>query len=75
YFDTLDKDSPFGAFYEILLRCKHQRPVEPAQEFYMGELAKAVDYAIYGVKTPKQALEDARVASQKELDLRLAGGK
>ncbi|MBP5093889.1 MAG: ABC transporter substrate-binding protein [Abditibacteriota bacterium] len=75
FFDTLEKDGLYGAFYEILLRCKHQRPVEPAQEFYMGELSKAVEYSLYGVKTPKQALRDARKASQKELDLRLAGNK
>ncbi|MBQ7524862.1 MAG: ABC transporter substrate-binding protein [Abditibacteriota bacterium] len=75
YFDNVPKDGPIAVFYDILLNCKHERPVQPAQEFYVSELGKAVDYAIYGTKTPKPALEDAREATQKELDLRLAGGK
>ena len=75
YFDSMPETGPIPAFYEILLRCKHQRPVEPAQEFYLNELSKAVEYSIYDVKTPKQALKDAREAAQKELDLRVAGNK
>lgn len=68
------KDKPgYSMFLNILKECKHQRPVMPAQEFFMNSLGKAVDYAAYGRKTPKQALDDATKETQTELDLRLAG--
>ena len=56
-------------FLKILEECRHQRPVMPAQAYYMGALQRAVDDAIYGKKTPKQALIDARIETQRELDL------
>jgi len=59
----------YGMFLRILEECRHQRPVMPAQAFYMGALQRAVDDATYGKKTPKQALTDARIETQRELDL------
>jgi hypothetical protein len=35
----------------------------------MGALQRAVDAAIYGKKTPKQALADATAETQAELDV------
>lgn len=63
----------YGRFLEIMAQCKHNRPVMPAQAYYMGALERAVDFALYGQKTPKQALDDATVETQRELDLKLAG--
>jgi multiple sugar transport system substrate-binding protein len=73
YFDKVKNDPRYGRFVSILKECKHQRPVMPAQAYYMGSLARAVDYATYGKKTPKQALDDATIETQRELDLKLAG--
>jgi multiple sugar transport system substrate-binding protein len=77
------KDSPFlksvegkpgyAEFLRILKECRHQRPVMPAQTFYMTALDRAVDYCVFGRLTPKQALENATRDTQAELDLRLAG--
>lgn len=73
YFEDI-KDKPgYGQFLEILRECRHQRPVMAAQGFYMTALGRAVDFAIYGKMTPRQALEQATRESQAELDLRLAG--
>lgn len=59
----------YGMFLRILEECRHQRPVMPAQAYYMGALQRAVDDAIYGKKSPRQALTDARIETQRELDL------
>ncbi|MCX8052429.1 MAG: ABC transporter substrate-binding protein [Armatimonadetes bacterium] len=73
YFDSIRGKPGYGEFLRILEECRHQRPVMPAQAFYMSALARAVDYAVYGVKTPREALEQATRETQAELDLRLAG--
>lgn len=73
YLEAIRHDPRLGIYVDILQECKHQRPVMPAQAYYMGALDRAVDFAIYGQKSPKQALRDARVETQHELDLRLAG--
>lgn len=74
-FDALKKSPGFDQFYRILLDCRHQRPVMPVQAYYMGALQRAVDAAIYGKKTPKQALDDATAETQAELDVVLKGQK
>jgi len=63
----------YGQFLRIMEECRHQRPVMPAQAFYMSALNRAVEYAIYGRMTPRQALKQAARETQAELDLRLAG--
>ncbi len=73
YFDTIKNDPKYGVFLEVLRNCKHQRPVMPAQAYYMGALERAVDAALYGNKTPKQALDDATAETQRELDFKLKG--
>lgn len=65
----------FDQFYRILLETRHQRPVMPVQAYYMGALQRAVDAAIYGKKTPKQALDDATAETQAELDVVLGGSR
>jgi multiple sugar transport system substrate-binding protein len=45
-------------FYPILQTTEHQRPVTPAEDYYMGRLDAEVSNALYGKKTPKQALTD-----------------
>jgi maltose-binding protein MalE len=56
-------------FVQILEDTKHQRPVMPAQAFYMGALDRAVDRALYNKQTPKEALDQATRETQAELDL------
>ena len=41
----------------------------PAQAYYMGALDRAVDNALYGRMTPKEALERSEKETQRELDL------
>jgi len=60
-------------FLRILEETRHQRPVMPVQAYYMGALQRAVDSALYGRKTPKEALDLATAETQAELDLVLAG--
>ncbi len=67
------KRTGYDQFLRIMEECRHQRPVMPAQAFYMGALDRAVDYATYGRMTPKEALDKATKETQAELDLRLAG--
>lgn len=75
YFARIRSKPGYGMFLRILEECRHQRPVMPAQAYYMGALQRAVDDAIYGKKTPKQALVDARIETQRELDLILGPTK
>jgi multiple sugar transport system substrate-binding protein len=72
YFDTIREIPGYSQFLEILEECRHQRPVMPAQAYYMGAVSRAVDQALYGRKTPQQALEDAARETQAELDSRVA---
>ena len=41
----------------------------------MGELNQAIDRVIYGVQSPKDAMEQVTSVVQKELDLKLAAEK
>lgn len=71
----VSKPPHYEAFLEILRETRHQRPVMPAQAFYMSALGRAVDMAIHGLMTPKEALAEARADTQAELDRILAGRK
>ncbi|MCE5198108.1 MAG: ABC transporter substrate-binding protein [Armatimonadota bacterium] len=73
YFKEVENKPIYCEFVKILKQCRHQRPVMPAMSFYSGAIEKATDYALYGRKTPKQALDDATRDTQIELDVRLAG--
>lgn len=74
YYQKVQKDPVLKPFYDILVATKHQRPVMPAQAFYMGQLDTAVGDAIFAKKTAQQALDDATTATQKELDRVLQEG-
>jgi len=73
YFEQIRDKPYYGMFLRILEDCRHQRPVMPVQAFYMRALQRAVDAAIYGTKTPAEALRLAREQTQRELDLVRAG--
>lgn len=73
YMEKVRTKPGYGQFLRILEECRHQRPVMPAQTFYMGALDRAIEYAVYGRMTPKQALDRACRQTQAELNLRLAG--
>jgi multiple sugar transport system substrate-binding protein len=68
FFEEAARDPRAAAFVEILKKCKHQRPVMPAQAFYMNELDRAVDRAVRGELTPQQALDEATRNTQAFLD-------
>ncbi|HWE60763.1 MAG TPA: ABC transporter substrate-binding protein [Chloroflexota bacterium] len=55
-------------FYPILQATQHQRPVTPAEDYYMGQLTNEVSNALYGKKTARQALTDVSNNTQKYLD-------
>ena len=73
YFENVGEKPHYQEFYNILTECRHQRPVMPVQAFYMRALQRAVDAAVYGEKTPEEALAEAKVATQRELDQVLGG--
>jgi hypothetical protein len=73
YFATIQGKKHYSKFLSILQECRHQRPVMPVQARYMRELARAVDAAVYGKATPREALAKAREATQRELDIVVKG--
>ncbi|MCX7046785.1 MAG: ABC transporter substrate-binding protein [Candidatus Sumerlaeota bacterium] len=75
YFESVKNHPRYKIFFDILKNSHTQRPVMPAQAYYMGALDQAVGFALYGQKTPKQALDDATRVTQEELDFILAGDK
>jgi ABC-type glycerol-3-phosphate transport system substrate-binding protein len=75
YFDEVRNKRYYSTFLQILEDCRHQRPVMPVQAFYMRQMQRAVDAAVYKQKTPKQALHEAQVTTQRELDLILNAGQ
>ena len=64
----LRKNRIMRPYLEILEKCKHQRPVTPAQARYMFELERAASRVLYGQATAEQALAEARVNTQEALD-------
>src|SRR5256714_4876140 len=56
FFDKLS--GTLKTFYPILQTTQHQRPVTPAEDYYVGQLLNEVSNALYGKKTPKKALDD-----------------
>lgn len=73
YFARVQGRKYYGDYLRILQESRHQRPVMPVQAYYMRELQRAVDAAVYGRMTPAQALEQAQKNTQAELDMALAG--
>ena len=67
-FDLVAGNEKLDIFYEILQNTQHQRPVMPAQAFFMGALDRAISNILNGLKTPQQALTEAQHDTQKELD-------
>jgi ABC-type glycerol-3-phosphate transport system substrate-binding protein len=72
FFDEAEKDPRLAVFVDILRKCKHQRPVMPAQAYYMNQLDRAVDRAIRGELKPARALQEATRDTQQFLDRILA---
>ena len=73
YFEEVRDKPHYGDYVRILEEARHQRPVMPVQAFYMRELQRAVEAAVYARNTPAGALALARKNTQAELDLALAG--
>jgi multiple sugar transport system substrate-binding protein len=64
----IEKEPRKKIFLDILRKTKHQRPVMPAQAYYMGAIRRAVDYTLNGLKTAEEALREARELTTRELD-------
>ena len=71
-FELVAGSEKLDIFYHILENTQHQRPVMPAQAYFMGALDRAVSHVLNGLKTAEQALMDAQNQTQKELDRVLA---
>jgi len=67
-FDLVKGNEKLEVFYEVLEHTRHQRPVMPAQAYFMGALDRAVSDILNELKTPEQALMYAQVETQHELD-------
>jgi len=67
-FDLVQGNEKLEIFYDILRNTQHQRPVMPAQAYFMGALDRAISHALNRIKSPEQALMDAQRETQKELD-------
>lgn len=64
-----------GHFVKILDECRHQRPVMPAQAFFMGSLDRAVNQAVYRSNVDaRNFLAKCGKDTQAELDIILQGG-
>ena len=67
-FAIVDERPELKVFYDVLKNTRHQRPVIPAQAFYMGALDRAVSEILNRMRTPEEALMKAQNDTQKELD-------
>jgi len=67
-FELVKGNAKLEIFYGILQNTRHQRPVMPAQAYFMGALDRAVVDTLTYAKTPEQALRDAQMETQRELD-------
>ena len=67
-FDLVKGNDKLEVFYEVLKNTQHQRPVMPAQAYFMGALDRAMSDILNKLKTPEQAMMDAQTETQKELD-------
>lgn len=68
FFAEAGRDPRLAVFVDILKKCKHQRPVMPAQAYYMNQLDRAVDRAVRGELSPAEALDQATRDTQRFLD-------
>jgi multiple sugar transport system substrate-binding protein len=74
YANVADKDSELTIFHKILGEARHAYPVMPVQSYYNQAMQTAMDNAIYGKQTPKEALDQITIDTQKELDKAMAHG-
>ncbi|GMV66886.1 MAG: ABC transporter substrate-binding protein [Candidatus Omnitrophica bacterium] len=65
--EDIAREPKKAIFLDILKKTRHQRPVMPAQAYYMGAIRRAVDYSLNNLKTPEEALKEARELTEKEL--------
>jgi ABC-type glycerol-3-phosphate transport system substrate-binding protein len=71
-FELVAGNEKLEIFYDILKNTQHQRPVMPAQAFFMGALDRAVSDILNEMASPEEALLQAQRDTQKELDRVLA---
>jgi multiple sugar transport system substrate-binding protein len=67
-FELVKGNDKLEAFYHVLRNTRHQRPVMPAQAYFMGALDRAVSNVLNGLMTPEDALMRAQTDTQRELD-------
>ena len=58
-------DPIFEAYYAILQRAKHTRPVTPANAYYMKELRRALGWSLQDIYPPEKALKEAKKRTTK----------
>jgi multiple sugar transport system substrate-binding protein len=75
WYEKIPQEKPeMVPFLDILSEARHQRPVMPAQAYFMGALQRNVDAALLGEVTAQAALAAATEETQKELDNILSRG-
>ena len=67
-FDLVAGNEKLEVFYHVLRNTQHQRPVMPAQAYFMGALDRAVSDVLNELKSPEEALMYAQEETQAELD-------
>ena len=71
-FESVAGNPKLEVFYDVLRNTQHQRPVMPAQAYFMGALDRAVSDILHGLLPPEDALMQAQTETQRELDRVLA---
>ncbi len=67
-FDLVPGNEKLEVFYHVLKNTRHQRPVMPAQAYFMGALDRAMSDILNDLRTPEEALMKAQKDTQAELD-------
>ncbi len=73
-----NKEFLSNKYYKVLvgqMKYSKHRPVTPVAQFYWDQLRNAVELALLGKKTPKEALDEAAAKTQKYLDDYLKNNK
>lgn len=66
--ETLKNDEVFSPYYDVLTTATNIRPPFPVSDYFFQKLDEEVNNAIFGIKTPLQALRSAKEDTMAELE-------
>lgn len=64
--NEIKNDPIMAPYYTALINAKHSRPAIPVGSFYTAILDQLVSDAVYGIKTPLQAMKEAKQRTMNE---------